>query len=95
MTVSTGDAGLLQLPLEDYTVIAASLSDHVVSFSDPPIVLVTLHPTLLSANCVLDESHTMAVLNLEGSGLDGETNIRIVKSKRNAGIDCERKEIEL
>ncbi|KAK2956963.1 hypothetical protein BLNAU_8038 [Blattamonas nauphoetae] len=80
-TVSIDDTGLLQQSLEDYRISAATLSDHNVSFSDSPIVIVTLTPTLTSAECVLDESHTKAVLNLEGSDVDGETFVFTLHDK--------------
>ncbi|KAK2954112.1 hypothetical protein BLNAU_10929 [Blattamonas nauphoetae] len=81
MAVSIGETGLLQQSLEDYRIGAASLSGYNVSFSTTPITVVTLNPTLLSANCVLDESHTKAVLNLEGSDVDGETFVFTLHDK--------------
>ncbi|KAK2957025.1 hypothetical protein BLNAU_8100 [Blattamonas nauphoetae] len=81
MAVSIGETGLLQLPLEDYRIGAASLSGYNVSFSTTPITVVTLNPTLLSANCVLDESHTKIVLNLEGSDMDGNTFVFTLHDK--------------
>ncbi|KAK2960868.1 hypothetical protein BLNAU_4265 [Blattamonas nauphoetae] len=72
-TVSTGETGLLQVPLSDNKVVAASLSKHTVSFSDMSLEIIILHPTFTSAECVLDDSCTRAILNLEGSDVDGES----------------------
>ncbi|KAK2960862.1 hypothetical protein BLNAU_4259 [Blattamonas nauphoetae] len=72
-TVSTGETGLLQVPLSDNKVVAASLSKHTVSFSDMSLEIIILHPTFTSAECVLDDSCTRAILNLEGFDVDGET----------------------
>ncbi|KAK2955153.1 hypothetical protein BLNAU_9882 [Blattamonas nauphoetae] len=70
--VSTGEQGLLQHDLEEYTILAASLPDRDVSFPSGPIPVVYL-PELLSASCDLDESRTKAVLHLSGTDLeDGE-----------------------
>ncbi|KAK2944312.1 hypothetical protein BLNAU_20757 [Blattamonas nauphoetae] len=71
-TASIGDTGLLQLPLEEYKIVTASLSKHTVSFSGVSPGLVN-QPTLTSADCILDESHTRALLILEGSDLDDAT----------------------
>ncbi|KAK2955242.1 hypothetical protein BLNAU_9794 [Blattamonas nauphoetae] len=57
-TANVGETGLLQLPLEDYKVITSSFSDVFIK-----------SPTLTSAKCVLDESHTHALLIVEGSDL--------------------------
>ncbi|KAK2946440.1 hypothetical protein BLNAU_18605 [Blattamonas nauphoetae] len=61
-TVSTGETGLLQLPLSDYKVVTSSFSEQVFP-----------HPTFTSAKCVLDDSCTRAILKLEGFDVDGET----------------------
>ncbi|KAK2958907.1 hypothetical protein BLNAU_6156 [Blattamonas nauphoetae] len=71
-TVSTGETGLLQLPLSDYKIVTASLSKYILSFSELSLE-VTQRPTFTSANCVLDDSCTRAFLNLEGIDLDDET----------------------
>ncbi|KAK2944328.1 hypothetical protein BLNAU_20773 [Blattamonas nauphoetae] len=60
--VSVGDTGLLQLPLEDYKIVTSSFSKWIVEC-----------PTLTSAECVLDETNTRALLILEGSDLEDET----------------------
>ncbi|KAK2955069.1 hypothetical protein BLNAU_10000 [Blattamonas nauphoetae] len=67
-TANIGETDLLQLPLEDYKLVAASLPNHAFSFSDVFIK----YPTLTSAECVLDESHTHALLIVEGSDLVDE-----------------------
>ncbi|KAK2953949.1 hypothetical protein BLNAU_11051 [Blattamonas nauphoetae] len=70
--VSTGEQGLLQHDLEEYTILAASLPDRDVSSPSGPITVVYL-PELLSTSCDLDESRTKAVLHLRGMDLeDGE-----------------------
>ncbi|KAK2948480.1 hypothetical protein BLNAU_16549 [Blattamonas nauphoetae] len=70
-TVSIGETGLLQLPLEEYKIVDASLSSHIVSFSD--VWIYVRHPTMTSAECVLDENSTHALLHLEGIDLEAET----------------------
>ncbi|KAK2950891.1 hypothetical protein BLNAU_14193 [Blattamonas nauphoetae] len=80
-TASIGEIGLLQLPLEDYKVVTASLPKYSVSFSDVSLERdETL--TLTSAKCVLDNSHTHAVLNLEGFNLEGETFVLTLQNER-------------
>ncbi|KAK2954535.1 hypothetical protein BLNAU_10555 [Blattamonas nauphoetae] len=71
-TVSTGDTGLLQLPLEEYKIVTAFLSNHLISFSDVSLEVVN-SPTFNSAACILDDSQTRAILNLEGPGFVDET----------------------
>ncbi|KAK2953884.1 hypothetical protein BLNAU_11144 [Blattamonas nauphoetae] len=61
-SVSTGETSLLQLPLEEYKVVTSSFSG-----------IFFLHPTFTSAECVLDDSCTRALLNLEGFDVDGES----------------------
>ncbi|KAK2946197.1 hypothetical protein BLNAU_18873 [Blattamonas nauphoetae] len=72
-TASTGETGLLQVPLEDYKIVTASLSKHIVSFSDVSLETIVLHPTVTSAECVLDETNTHALLDVEGSDLEDAT----------------------
>ncbi|KAK2958177.1 hypothetical protein BLNAU_6881 [Blattamonas nauphoetae] len=71
-TVSIGDMGLLQVPLEEYKIVTASFPNCDVSFSDVSLEN-TKNPTFTSAKCVLDDTCTCALLNLEGSDVDGET----------------------
>ncbi|KAK2947381.1 hypothetical protein BLNAU_17701 [Blattamonas nauphoetae] len=59
---SIGDDGLLQLPLYEYKIITSSFSGIFIK-----------HPTITSAKCDLDESHTHAILNLEGIDLEDTT----------------------
>ncbi|KAK2954804.1 hypothetical protein BLNAU_10289 [Blattamonas nauphoetae] len=67
-TASVGDTGLLQLPLEKYQLIDASLAAHDVwSYG---VWVDARYPTFTSAECVLDESHTHANLNLNASNLE-------------------------
>ncbi|KAK2950354.1 hypothetical protein BLNAU_14689 [Blattamonas nauphoetae] len=66
-TTSIGETGLLQLPLEDYKIVNTFLPNHILSLRPDT------HPTLTSAECALDESHTRALLNLEGFDLDDAT----------------------
>ncbi|KAK2955240.1 hypothetical protein BLNAU_9792 [Blattamonas nauphoetae] len=67
-TASIGETDLLQLPLEDYKLVAASLPNHAFSFSDVFIK----SPTLTSAKCILDNTNTHALLIVEGSDLVDE-----------------------
>ncbi|KAK2960231.1 hypothetical protein BLNAU_4784 [Blattamonas nauphoetae] len=61
-TVSTGETGLLQLPLDEYKIVTSSFSGIFV-----------LPPTFTSAKCDLDDSCIRAILNLEGSDVNGES----------------------
>ncbi|KAK2947377.1 hypothetical protein BLNAU_17697 [Blattamonas nauphoetae] len=70
-TVSIGEIGLLQLPLKDYKIVASSLFGSFLK-----------HPTITSAKCDLDESQTRAILNLEGSALDGETFVLTLQNEK-------------
>ncbi|KAK2950378.1 hypothetical protein BLNAU_14713 [Blattamonas nauphoetae] len=71
-TANIGETGLLQLPLEDYKLVAASLPKHFASFSEV-YLRSNKNPTLTSAACVPDESRTHALLILGGSDLEDTT----------------------
>ncbi|KAK2948323.1 hypothetical protein BLNAU_16772 [Blattamonas nauphoetae] len=67
-SVSIGENdGLLQTPLSDYSIVAAFIPSHVVSFTKAPIFgIPKKRPSLTSAVCSLDASHTKATVDFEG-----------------------------
>ncbi|KAK2946849.1 hypothetical protein BLNAU_18228 [Blattamonas nauphoetae] len=65
-TASIGETGLLQLPLEDYIIVTASLPNHAVSFSDVFI----RYPTITSAECHFASTlNTTIKIKLTGTDL--------------------------
>ncbi|KAK2943379.1 hypothetical protein BLNAU_21689 [Blattamonas nauphoetae] len=75
--VRIGETGLLQTPLSDYSIVAAFLPGHVVSFSTSPIFeSPKIPPSLISAVCSLDASHTKVRVDFEGRDFeDGEYEV--------------------
>ncbi|KAK2945215.1 hypothetical protein BLNAU_19855 [Blattamonas nauphoetae] len=62
-SVRIGETGLLQQPLTDYSVIAASHSGHLISFNG---VSLCTPRTLNSVRCTLDENQTTATITFRG-----------------------------
>ncbi|KAK2955076.1 hypothetical protein BLNAU_10007 [Blattamonas nauphoetae] len=61
---SVGELGVLQYPLSDYTLLAASLSNHSVTV--PSTIVIPVSPILLHASCDLDASETQVELSFSG-----------------------------
>ncbi|KAK2944132.1 hypothetical protein BLNAU_20964 [Blattamonas nauphoetae] len=78
-SVSIGETGLLQTPLSDYSIVAAFLPGHVISFPTSPIFGISkIPPSLISAVCSLDASHTKVSVAFEGRDFeDGEYEVTL------------------
>ncbi|KAK2943941.1 hypothetical protein BLNAU_21144 [Blattamonas nauphoetae] len=78
-SVSVGETGLLQTPLSDYSIVAAFLPGHIVSFTTSPIFeSPKIPPSLISAVCSLDASHTKVSVDFEGRAFeDGEYEVAL------------------
>ncbi|KAK2942325.1 hypothetical protein BLNAU_22750 [Blattamonas nauphoetae] len=66
-------------PLSDYSIVAAFLPGHVITFSTSPIFeSPTIPPSLISAVCSLDASHTKVSVDFEGRAFeDGEYEVAL------------------
>ncbi|KAK2958983.1 hypothetical protein BLNAU_5999 [Blattamonas nauphoetae] len=65
---SVGESGVLQLPLSDYKLLTASISNHTVTIPSN-LVFSTVSPTLLVSSCDLVVSGTEVELSLSGFGI--------------------------
>ncbi|KAK2943402.1 hypothetical protein BLNAU_21712 [Blattamonas nauphoetae] len=65
--------------LSDYSIVAAFLPGHVITFSTSPIFeSPTIPPSLISAVCSLDASHTKVSVDFEGRAFeDGEYEVAL------------------
>ncbi|KAK2947350.1 hypothetical protein BLNAU_17737 [Blattamonas nauphoetae] len=78
-SVSIGETGTLQTPLSDYSIISAFLPGYIISLPTSPIFQVPkLPPTLNSAVCSLDASHTKGIVRFEATDFeDGEYEVSL------------------
>ncbi|KAK2947921.1 hypothetical protein BLNAU_17148 [Blattamonas nauphoetae] len=65
---SVGESGVLQFPLSDFKLLAASLSNHDVTIPSD-FTLPDVPPTLLHVSCELDVSGTEVEVSFSGFGL--------------------------
>ncbi|KAK2959036.1 hypothetical protein BLNAU_6052 [Blattamonas nauphoetae] len=72
-SVQIGETGLLQRPLNDYEVTAASLSGHNMSFDG---VKIPIPRTLESVECTLDEGQSSPTISFRGENFpDGQYKV--------------------